>query len=61
MVTDMVTEKTPVITPQLAAVPESTISQLMGHKKQSISLHLYSGGLEFTRLQQEIERIKFVE
>jgi integrase len=42
-----------------AGVPESTISQLMGHKKQSISLYLYSGGLEFTRLQQEIERINF--
>ena len=42
-----------------AGVPESTISQLMGHKKQSISLYLYSGGLEFTRLQQEIERISF--
>jgi len=40
-----------------AGVPESTISQLMGHKKQSISLYLYSGGLEFSRLQQEIERI----
>ena len=39
---------------------ESTINQLMGHKKQSISLCLYSGGLEFTRLQQEIEWIKFV-
>jgi integrase len=38
-----------------AGVPEST----MGHKKQSISLHLYSGGLKFTRLQQEIERISF--
>jgi len=42
-----------------AGVPESTISQLMGHKKQSISLYLYSGGLEFTRLQQEIKRINF--
>ena len=42
-----------------AGVPESTISQLMGHKKQSISLYLYSGGLEFTRLQQEIEKLTF--
>ena len=42
-----------------AGVPESTISQLMGHKKQSISLYLYSGGLEFTRLQTELERITF--
>jgi len=42
-----------------AGVPESTISQLMGHKKQSISLYLYSGGLEFTRLKEEIERIGF--
>jgi len=41
-----------------AGVPESTISQ-MGHKKQSISLYLYSGGLDFTWLQQEIERINF--
>ncbi|HHZ70792.1 MAG TPA: hypothetical protein EYO51_07655 [Methylococcaceae bacterium] len=42
-----------------AGVPESTISQLMGHKKQSISLYLYSGGLGSTRLQTEIERISF--
>jgi len=40
-------------------VPETTIEQLMGHAKQSLSLNIYSGGVEFSKLKTEIEKMRF--